>query len=53
MHKIRKIHEGHSTVGEWKGNGRIVAGERHGNGSPELSLSCRYTSFSVLPFRAD
>jgi hypothetical protein len=30
MHKIRNFHEGHSTVGEWQGSGRVVAGERHG-----------------------
>jgi hypothetical protein len=30
MYKIRNFHEGHSTVGEWKGSGRVVAGERHG-----------------------
>jgi hypothetical protein len=43
MHKVRNFHEGHSTVGEWQGSGRVVAGswqgrgretawERHGNG---------------------
>jgi hypothetical protein len=30
MHKIRNFYKGHSTVGEWQGNGRVVAGERHG-----------------------
>jgi hypothetical protein len=30
MHKIRNFHEGHNTVGEWQGSGRVVAGERHG-----------------------
>jgi hypothetical protein len=30
MHKIRNFHEGHSTVGEWQGSGRVAAGERHG-----------------------
>jgi hypothetical protein len=30
MHKIRNFHEGHSTVGEWQGSGRVMAGERHG-----------------------
>jgi hypothetical protein len=30
MHKIRNFHEGHSTVGEWQGSGRVLAGERHG-----------------------
>jgi hypothetical protein len=30
MHKIRNFHEGNSTVGEWLGSGRVVAGERHG-----------------------
>ena len=24
------FHEGHSTVGEWQGSGRVAAGERHG-----------------------
>jgi hypothetical protein len=23
MHKIRNFHEGHSTVGEWQGNGMV------------------------------
>jgi hypothetical protein len=32
MHKIRNLHEEHSTVGEWQGSGRVVAGERHENG---------------------
>jgi hypothetical protein len=32
MHKIRNFQEGHSTVGEWQGSGRVVAGERQGNG---------------------
>jgi hypothetical protein len=32
MHKIRKFHEGHSTVGEWQGRGRGPAYERHGMG---------------------
>jgi hypothetical protein len=32
MHKIRKFHEGHSTIGEWHGSGRVVAGSRQGNG---------------------
>jgi hypothetical protein len=31
MHKIRNFH-GHSTVGEWQGSGRVVAGLRQGNG---------------------
>jgi hypothetical protein len=30
MHKIMNFHEGHSTVGEWQGSCRLVAGERHG-----------------------
>jgi hypothetical protein len=30
MRKIKNFHEGHSTVGERQGSGRIVAGERHG-----------------------
>jgi hypothetical protein len=29
MHKVRNFHEGHSTVGEWQGSGRVAAGERH------------------------
>jgi hypothetical protein len=32
VHKIRNFHERHSTVGEWQGSGRVVAGERQGNG---------------------
>jgi hypothetical protein len=32
MHKIRNFHEGHSIVGQWQGGGRVMAGERHGNG---------------------
>jgi hypothetical protein len=31
MYKIRNFH-GHSTVGEWQGSGRVVAGSRQGNG---------------------
>jgi hypothetical protein len=30
MHKIRNFHEGHRTVGEWQGSGRVVAGEKDG-----------------------
>jgi hypothetical protein len=30
MHKVRNFHEGHSTVGEWQGIGRVVAWEWHG-----------------------
>jgi hypothetical protein len=30
MHKIRKFHEGHSTVREWQDRGMVVAGERQG-----------------------
>jgi hypothetical protein len=30
MHKIRIFHKGHSTVGEWQGSDRVVAGKRHG-----------------------
>jgi hypothetical protein len=32
MHKIRNFQEGHSTVGEWQGSGRIVAGSWQENG---------------------
>jgi hypothetical protein len=32
MHKIRNFHEGHRTVREWQGSGKVVAGERHGGG---------------------
>jgi hypothetical protein len=32
MYKVRNFHEGHSTVGEWQGSGRIVAGSWQGNG---------------------
>jgi hypothetical protein len=31
MHKIRNFH-GHSTVGEWRGSGRVVAGSWQGSG---------------------
>jgi hypothetical protein len=30
MHKKRNFHEGHSTVREWQGSGRVAAVERHG-----------------------
>jgi hypothetical protein len=30
MHKVRNFHEGHSTIGEWQGSGRVAAWERHG-----------------------
>jgi hypothetical protein len=32
MQNVRKFHEGHSTVGEWQGRGRVAAKEQHGNG---------------------
>jgi hypothetical protein len=45
MNKIRNFPEGHSTVGEWQGSGRAVAGERHGNGmvfvNRPLASPCR------------
>jgi hypothetical protein len=31
MYKLRNFYEGHRTVGEWKGSGRILAGSRQGN----------------------
>jgi hypothetical protein len=31
MHKIRNF-QGHSTVGEWQGSGRVAAEELQGNG---------------------
>jgi hypothetical protein len=30
MHKIRKFHEGHNTVGEWQDSGRVMAGSWQG-----------------------
>jgi hypothetical protein len=32
MHKIKDYHKGHSTVGEWQGSGRVMAGKLHGKG---------------------
>jgi hypothetical protein len=32
MHKIMDFHEGHSTVGEWQGSGRVAVRERQTNG---------------------
>jgi hypothetical protein len=40
VHKIRNFHVGHSTVGEWQGSGRFVAGERHGMCESAFGVSC-------------
>jgi hypothetical protein len=38
MHKIRNFHKVHSTVGEWQGSGKVVAGEQHGMCKSALKL---------------
>jgi hypothetical protein len=40
MHKLRNFHEGHSTVWDWQGSGRVAAGERHGVCESAFTVPC-------------